>query len=80
MEAVTRKNQLSRFTADSAVSLRPGAYGIEIVVRYVTRASARFEVRNRLYKCVISLLQKPIPARSEATPSELDQPPTPIPA
>jgi len=77
---VTRKNQLSRFTAEPAVSLRPGAYGIEIVVRYVTRASTRFEVRNRLYQSVIGLLQKPVASRPETTsPSELHQPQTPIP-
>ncbi|MBV9503017.1 MAG: mechanosensitive ion channel [Acidobacteriaceae bacterium] len=75
---VTRKNELSRFTADPAVSLRPGAYGIEIVVRYVTRASARFEVRNRLYHCVIGLLQKPVASRSEAPPLKLHQPQTPV--
>ena len=73
---VTRKNELSRFTADPAVSLRPGLYGIEIVVRYVTRASTRFEVRNRLYQCVIGLLQKSAVSRSEAPPSERHQPQT----
>jgi small-conductance mechanosensitive channel len=76
---ITRKNELSRFSAEPAVSLRPGAYGIEIVVRYVTRASARFEVRNRLYQSVIGLLQKPITSQSETPPSELHQPQTPIP-
>jgi small-conductance mechanosensitive channel len=76
---VTRKNDLSRFTADPAVSLRPGVYGIEIVVRYVTRASDRFEMRNRLYRCVIGLLQKPLASRPDASPSELHQPQTPIP-
>jgi small-conductance mechanosensitive channel len=76
----TRKNDLSRFTASPAVSLRPGAYGIEIVVRYVTRASGRFEMRNRLYQCVIGLLQKTVASRPDASPSELRQPQTPIPA
>lgn len=73
---ITRHNELSRFTADPAVSLRPGAYGIEIVVRYVTRASARFEVRNRLYQCVIGLLQRPGDSQSESSAAELDQPRT----
>jgi uncharacterized protein (DUF1778 family) len=39
--------------------MRPGASGIDIVVRYVTRASERFEVRNRLYERVIGLLNQP---------------------
>ena len=49
---------LSQFAADPAVEMRPGAGGINIVVRYVTRASERFEVRNRLYERVIGLLNK----------------------
>ncbi len=50
---------LSQFAADPAVEMRPGPSGINIVVRYVTRASERFEVRNRLYEHVIGLLNKP---------------------
>ena len=50
---------LSQFAADPAVEMRPCASGINIVVRYVTRASERFEVRNRLYERVIGLLSKP---------------------
>jgi small-conductance mechanosensitive channel len=50
---------LSQFAADPAVEMRPGASGIDIVVRYVTRASERFEVRNRLYERVIGLLNQP---------------------
>jgi small-conductance mechanosensitive channel len=56
---VTRQNDLGQFSAASTVDLRPGASGIDIIVRYVTRASERFERRNRLYQCVIDLLHKP---------------------
>jgi small-conductance mechanosensitive channel len=56
---------LSQFAADPAVEMRPGASGINIVVRYVTRASERFEVRNRLYERVIGLLNKPPAPRPE---------------
>jgi small-conductance mechanosensitive channel len=55
----SRHAGLSQFAADPAVEMRPGASGINIVVRYVTRASERFEVRNRLYERVIGLLNKP---------------------
>jgi small-conductance mechanosensitive channel len=53
---------LSQFSADPAVEMRPGASGVNIVVRYVTRASERFEVRNRLFECLTGLLNK-APAR-----------------
>jgi small-conductance mechanosensitive channel len=75
---------LSQFAADPAVEMRPGASGIDIVVRYVTRASERFEVRNRLYERVIGLLNKP-PApqpgpadpQAQTVPANPDQPPMP---
>jgi small-conductance mechanosensitive channel len=54
-----RDDGLSQFSADPVVNLRPSATGIDIQVRYVTRASERFEVRNRLYQHVIDLLHKP---------------------
>ena len=62
----SRHAGLSQFAADPAVEMRPGASGINIVVRYVTRAADRFEVRNRLYERVIGLLNKP--------PANADQP------
>jgi small-conductance mechanosensitive channel len=49
---------LSRFSASPAVNLRPTSSGIDLRVRYVTRASERFGVRNRLYQHVIDLLHK----------------------
>jgi small-conductance mechanosensitive channel len=47
------------FATEPAVDMRPGASGIDIVVRYVTRAGNRFEVRNRLYQKVLGLLHRP---------------------
>ncbi|HTV07085.1 MAG TPA: mechanosensitive ion channel domain-containing protein [Acidobacteriaceae bacterium] len=55
---------LTRMSAEPIVMLRPSvplvdiATGVDIQVRYVTRASGRFEVRDRLYKHVIRLLQE----------------------
>jgi len=65
----TRDDGLSRFSAAPVVNLRPSGSGIDILVRYVTRASERFGVRNRLYQRVIDLLHKPIsPAPNDASP------------
>ena len=38
----------------------PTERGIDILVRYVTRANNRYEVKNRLYQRVIELLHKPM--------------------
>ena len=54
----TRGDGLSRFSATPVVTLRPSGSDIDIQVRYVTRASERFELRNRLYQHVIDLLRK----------------------
>jgi hypothetical protein len=58
------KSALGQLSAEPAVEMRPGASGIDIVVRYVTRATDRFDTRNRLYERVVALLQNP-PAPSE---------------
>jgi small-conductance mechanosensitive channel len=69
---VTKQNRLGRFTTASAVDMRPGIYGLDIIVRYITRASERFEMRNRLYQCVIDLLHesaKPAPPVEQLRPA-----------
>lgn len=53
-----RGDRTSQFSAVPLVTLRPAASGAEIQVRYMTRASARFEMRNRLYQRVVDILQE----------------------
>jgi hypothetical protein len=43
-------------SAATTVNLRPSGSGIDIQVRYVTRAPERSELRARLYQRVIELL------------------------
>jgi len=50
---------LSRFSATAVENLRPSGGGLDVLVRYVTRASERFELRNRLYQKVIEVLREP---------------------
>ncbi len=47
---------LSQFSTEPAINMRPGLNGIDLMVRYITRANNRFEVRNQLYGRVIELL------------------------
>jgi small-conductance mechanosensitive channel len=50
---------VSRFSADPVENLRPSAAGIDVQVRYITRASERFDQRNRIYQKIIELLHDP---------------------
>ena len=43
-------------SAAPGISIRPAAGGVEVAVRYVTRASERFGVRARLYKSAVEIL------------------------
>jgi len=44
------------FTAQPGIAVRPAAGGVEIAVRYVTRASERLALRARLYQSAVQLL------------------------
>jgi small-conductance mechanosensitive channel len=52
-----RHDGLGHFSAAPVVNLRPSVAGINMRVRYVTRASERFVVRNRLYRTVVDLME-----------------------
>jgi len=49
------------FTAQPGIAIRPapGGGGVEIAVRYVTRASERYALRARLYQSAVQLLSQP---------------------
>jgi hypothetical protein len=52
-------------SATPGLSIRPAVGGVEVAVRYVTRASDRFNVRARLYKTAVGILgQGAQPARA----------------
>jgi small-conductance mechanosensitive channel len=56
---MAKQLSLEQFSAKPAINLRPAASGIDILVRYVTRASDRFAMRNRLYQCILDVLHQP---------------------
>src|ERR1700733_5822860 len=68
---VPRHSGLSHATASSSVNLRPSGAGVEVLIRYVTRAQQRLKVRNRLYERVIDVLYKPHVVISTSQPSKL---------
>ena len=45
-------------SAAPAISLKPVSGGVEIAVRYITRASERYEMRSKLYQAAMNLISK----------------------
>ena len=68
---VPRQSGMGLVSASSSVDMRPAGAGVDILIRYVTRASDRLKVRNRLYERVMDLLHKPQVVISSAQPSKL---------
>jgi hypothetical protein len=62
----SKMRSLGHFSADAQVNLRPAASGVDVLIRYVTRASNRFNMRNQLYQRTIDLMRKPA---ENATPT-----------
>ena len=46
----------AQITATPGLSIRPAVGGVEVAVRYVTRASERFTLRAKLYKSAVDIL------------------------
>jgi small-conductance mechanosensitive channel len=61
------REALQRMRAPAIVNLRPTGAGFYLQVRYVTRASERFETRNRLYRRVVELLDQSEQAKAAQT-------------
>jgi small-conductance mechanosensitive channel len=55
-QRVARQNGLSKLDTSPAIDTRPAAAGTDIIIRYVTRAGDRLDMRNRIYGAVLDLL------------------------
>jgi len=71
-ERVTRQYGMRPFSAKPAVDLRPGIGGLNLIVRYITRAPQRCEVKSRLFETIVGLLHKP--AGTTASQTEASRP------
>lgn len=61
----TRSREMSAFSVAPAVSVKPVVGGIELAVRYITRANERYEVRAKLYHAAVALLgRRNVPVQS----------------
>ena len=47
------------FSARPTISLRPAASGLEVVVRYITRAPQGYAARSKLFQQIVELLRQP---------------------
>ena len=54
---VTHEEGSPQFSAMPSVNLRPAGTGIDVVIRYITRAGVRVDTRNRLYAMILELMQ-----------------------
>jgi hypothetical protein len=54
---VTHEEGSPQFSAMPSVNLRPAGAGVDIVIRYITRAGVRVETRNRLFAMIVELMQ-----------------------
>ena len=54
---VTHEEGSPQFSAMPSVNLRPAGAGVDIVMRYITRAGVRVETRNQLFAMIVELMQ-----------------------
>jgi len=59
-ERVTRQYGTRPFSAKPAVDLRPSGDGLSVIVRYITRAPQRYEMKSRLFTAIVELLRTPV--------------------
>jgi hypothetical protein len=73
-ERVTPVYAKRAFTAAPSMTVRPSGEGVNVIVRYITRANERQEVRSRLYRAVVELLRK----RNISQPAAPEAPVPPV--
>src|SRR5713101_7318492 len=57
-QRVTPNYAAGSFTATPAMIVQPTNLGVNVVVRYITRAHERHETRSRLYRSIVELLHR----------------------
>jgi small-conductance mechanosensitive channel len=54
---VTHEEGSPQFSAMPSVNVRPAGAGLDIVIRYITRAGVRVETRNNLFAMIVDMMQ-----------------------
>ena len=69
-QKATSHHRMHSVSAAPAINLRPTTSGVEVHVRYITRASERYATRTRLYQALVEILHKPrASAMAQSTPA-----------
>jgi small-conductance mechanosensitive channel len=53
-----RSRNMRALSATPAINVKPVSGGVEIAVRYITRANERYQLRSRLYQAAMNLISK----------------------
>jgi len=70
-EGIARRYGVKAFSAAPAVNVKSTDQGVDVVVRYITRARERYEVRSRLNHALVDLLhRRKAPAEAASQPVE----------
>ncbi len=55
---VLKTKSPSHIGSEAQVNLRPAGDGLDLLIRYVTRAANRYESRNRVYQSILKVLEE----------------------
>ena len=69
LQRATSRQRVRSFSAEPAINLRPTSAGVEVHIRYITRAHERYAVRTRLYQAVVELLHRKKAPRTDSQPA-----------
>ena len=57
-KGAAKTRNMGTLSAAPAINIKPVVGGIEIAVRYVTRANERYQLRAKLYQSAVELMGK----------------------
>ena len=64
-QRAARSRDMKSLTAAPAINLKPVIGGVELSVRYITRASERYQMRAKLYQAAVDLLGAKVDTASQ---------------
>src|ERR1700730_16432788 len=74
-QRAAHSRDMSALSAAPAVNVKPVSGGVEIAVRYITRANERYELRSKLYQAAMNLISKKDAEQSMSIPEKQDPKP-----